>query len=358
MNKNFVSKNIEKEFRKKIKKDKKIENAYFLIDSENDNFHLNIAEGKNTSPNQQFYIASVGKFFTAALFAILEEKNVISYDDYIYKYLDESIMENLHVFKGIDYSKKIKIKHLLNHSSGIHDYFADKPETDKKFLDSVNEDPYKRKDPKYLINWSKNNLKSRFEPGKKLHYSDTGYLLLGLILEKLHDKPLYYILEEEIFKPLDMKNSFLATHDYPYKNNGLSIAKVMMGDKVVNDYSVLKDDFSGGGIVSTTEDLLKFMKAFFKFKLISQSSFEKMKDFKNYSVGLNYGYGIMNFITVPLMMPKKFNCFGNIGIIGAAMFYFPDSDVYSVINLNRFKYHSKSVRMMFSLVNILLKNKK
>jgi len=355
---NLIKEKIENTFRKKVQKDKNIENAYFLIDSEDDDFHMNIAEGKNSDPNQQFFIASVGKFFTATLIAMAEEKNIISYDDYIYKYLDESTIENLHVYKNTDYSKKLKIKHLLNHSSGIHDYFDDKPENGKKFLDLVVEFPYERRDPKDLINWSKKNLKSHFEPGKKLHYSDTGYLLLGLILENIHDKPLYYILEEEIFKPLNMKNTFLATHDYPYKENGLPIAKVLMGDKVMNDYSVLKDDFSGGGMISTTEDLLKFMKAFFKFNLISKNSFEKMKDFKNFSVGIKYGYGIMNFHTIPLLFPKKFNCYGNIGIIGAAMFYFPESNIYSVINLNNFRYHSKSIRMMFSLVNILLKNRK
>ena len=113
---------IENSFRKQVSNDKKVSNAYLLVDSEKNNIHLNLAEGKTgnieANPQQPNHMASVGKLFTATVIAILHENGELSFDDPISKHLDRELMDRLHIYKGSDYSGEIKISHLLNQSSG------------------------------------------------------------------------------------------------------------------------------------------------------------------------------------------------------------------------------------------------
>ena len=177
-------------FRKKVQKDRKIHNAYLLIHSEKLGIDMNMAEGSTGSmpanPQQPYFIASIGKLFTSVLIGILVEKGKISYEDTITQYFDDDLLSNLHVYKGNDYTKNIKIKHLLNHTSGLHDYFQDKPEQGKPMIDILLDEPSRFWTPQEVIQWSKEHLKSHFPPGKGFHYSDTGYHMLGLIIEKIY----------------------------------------------------------------------------------------------------------------------------------------------------------------------------
>src|SRR6185437_8167043 len=84
--------------------------------------HLNIAEG-SMNPNQPAYMASVGKMFTSVLISMLYENDQLSFEDGITNYLDQELVKDLHVYKGKDYTNDIKIKHLLNQTSGLYDNF-------------------------------------------------------------------------------------------------------------------------------------------------------------------------------------------------------------------------------------------
>jgi len=73
------------------------------------------------------------------------------------------------------------------------------------------------------------------------------------------------------------------------------------------------------------------------------------------SLGIDYGYGLMNFRTIPLLMPKKYNVWGNAGSIGSFMFYHPAMGIYLIGNLNPFRYHRKCIKLMFKIIDILSK---
>ncbi|MFW5904570.1 MAG: serine hydrolase, partial [Candidatus Saliniplasma sp.] len=100
MSKKKVEKSIEEYFRKKVRKDKKINNAYLLVDSDKMGIHINMAEGKTdgepADPRQPNYMASVGKLFTSTLISILYEEEKLSFEDKIRKYLDDEILDGLH----------------------------------------------------------------------------------------------------------------------------------------------------------------------------------------------------------------------------------------------------------------------
>jgi D-alanyl-D-alanine carboxypeptidase len=139
MKKEKVQSLITEHFAKIVQKDRKIHNAYLLIHSEKLGIHLNMAEGSTgsrpTNVQQPYFTASIGKLFTSVLMGILVEKGMISYEDSITQFLDNNLLHNLHIYRRKDYTDKIKVKHLLNHTSGLHDYFDDKPKQGKSMID-------------------------------------------------------------------------------------------------------------------------------------------------------------------------------------------------------------------------------
>jgi len=359
MKKEKVQSLIAEHFTKIVQKDPKIYNAYLLVHSEKLGIHLNIAEGSTgnipANTQQPYFIASIGKLFTSVLINILVEKGMISYEDTITQFLDNDLLQNLHIYKGKDYTSQIKIRHLLNHTSGLHDYFDDKPKQGKSMIDIIFDEPSRFWTPQETIQWSKEHLKSHFPPGKGFHYSDTGYHVLGLIIEKITSTPFHEALRHYIFQPLQMNHSYLAYYSESMVKSDYPVADLYSGNINVTQYRSLSIDYAGGGIVATSEDLLKFMKALVKHEIIREDTFERMKDWAKFSIGIDYGYGLMNFHTVPLLMPQKYNVWGNAGSIGSFMFYHPAMDIYLIGNLNQFRYAQKGIRLMFKIIDILSK---
>ena len=359
MKKEKVQSLIAEHFTKIVQKDRKIHNAYLLIHSEKLGIHLNMAEGSTGSrpanAQQPYFIASIGKLFTSVLIGILVEKGMISYEDTITQFLDNNLLHNLHVYKGKNYTDNIKIKHLLNHTSGLHDYFEDKPKQGKSMIDILFDEPSRFWTPQETIQWSKEHLKSHFPPGKGFHYSDTGYHILGLIIEKITSTPFHEALQHYIFQLLQMNHSYLAHYSESMVKSDYLVADLYSGNTNVTQYRSLSIDYAGGGVVATSEDLLKFMKALVKHEIIREDTFEKMKDWAKFSIGIDYGYGLMNFRTIPLLMPKKYNVWGNAGSIGSFMFYHSAMDIYLIGNLNQFRYARKGIGLMFKIINILSK---
>jgi len=179
---NTLSSRIKDEFIFSVEKDPQIRNAFLLIDNDALDIHVNACYGLNSSIDQPYYIASIGKVFTSVIIGQMVEKNLISYEDKVLDILGSSIVDGLHTYKGINYMGEVTIRHLLNHTSGIGDYFSDKPTRGKSMLEMILESPYQHYSPLEIVAWSKKNIKPRFKPGKGFHYSDTGYHLLGLLL--------------------------------------------------------------------------------------------------------------------------------------------------------------------------------
>ena len=79
--------------------------------------------------------------------------------------------------------------------------------------------------------------------------------------------------------------------------------------------------------------------------------------FNLFFIGIDYGYGLMSFKTIPVLMPKKYNVWGNYGSIGSFMFYNEGLDAYLIGNLNNFGYHRKGIMLMFKVIDIIRKIK-
>lgn len=348
------SKVIEDMLRKQVRKSSKVKNAYLLVHSDKLDLHLNIAEGVTgdfpADPMQPNYMASVGKLFTSTIISILYERGELDFDDSIINYLDAELIDNLHIYKGKDYTEQIKIRHLLKQTSGLNDYFW-------PLLEKVLEDREYQITTREAIIWGKNNLKPYGPPGKKVHYTDTNYHLLGLIAENIVGKPFHELLKEYIFAPLEMEYSSMLHCSEPIKEHPYPTAHFSVDGKVINDYeSFVEIDYTGGGVVSNTEDLLKFMKALVTGEIISEKTLKLMKnDSDKLYFGIDYGYGIWKFKTIPILMPKKYNCWGCVGVTGAFMFYHPELDAYLIGNFNDKSYKSKGLRFMLKIIKKLYK---
>jgi D-alanyl-D-alanine carboxypeptidase len=344
MNKLTLQSKIESAFRKQVLNDRNVKNAYLLVHSEKLGLHLNIAEGKTDGsrahPQQPNHLASVGKLFTATLIGILYDKGLLSFDDKISNYLDDELMSNLHVYKGKNYSEEIKIRHLLNQSSGLNDVFYQLWKKLVKEPQTIT--------PREAVIWGKNNLKPKFKPGKKHFYTDTNYYLLGLIIENITNKKYHEVLHQYIFEPLGMDNAYMFGYSKPSVKSDFPVAKPYINKTdALSVKGIAQIDYAGGGVIATLEEYLKFMKALVSYKLVNKNTLQQMKsdDHRSYPT-IRYGYAIWRFITIPLFLPEKYNCWGCVGVTGAFMFYHPKTESYIIGTFNDMSYRSKALRFM------------
>lgn len=366
MNTSRATEQITARFQKLVNSDAKIHNAYLLVHSDRSNVHVNLAQGQSVSDSgnpvrahsqQPVFMASVGKLFTAVLVASLVEEGKLSFDDTIADFLDADLLEGLHVFKGEDYSRQIRVRQLLNHTSGVHDFWEDEPPDGTGMVDRLLDDPDRDYAPREVVTWSKEQLTPHFPPGEGFHYSDTGYHLLGLVVESVTGMPFHEALSRYIFEPLGMKNAFLLQHSQPLEESEHPIAGVYVGDTNVAYYRSLSVDYAGGGVTAPLEDLLKFMQALAQGRLLQAQTIDKMMDdCAKFSLGIDYCYGIMKIRGFPLLMPTRLSCWGNAGATGAFMFYHPGQDAYLIGSLNQIGYPAKGIRFMLRVIDTLIKN--
>jgi len=216
--------------------------------------------GQKLDNNTVFELASISKQFTAMGIVLLEKQGKLKYDDNISKYIPE-----------LSFYGNISIRNLLNHTSGLPDYIKIFEEKWDKTKIATNQDIVN-----LLVQYQP---KLVFQPGEKYEYSDTGYTVLALIIEKVSGKTFGQFLKESIFKPLKMENTFVYRRRFEpkeIKNYALGYITDSSGHKILPDslgkefYTYYLDGIVGDGTVnSTTEDLLKWDRALYTDKLIN-----------------------------------------------------------------------------------------
>ena len=352
---------IEKKWKGIVNSHPNILNAFLLIHSDKHNIHWNMAHGETddipTNAVQPYHTASIAKTFTAVIIAMLIEEGKISYNDPISKYLSKDVLMDLHIYKGKDYTNDIQIEHLVRCTSGLPDFYEDKPKKGKSFLDILLDEPSRFWTPQETIQWTKQNLAPHFPPGEKCHYTNTGYNLLGLIIENITSKSYHQVLHEYIFQPLQMNNTYLSQYSHPAEQNKYAVATINMNNNKikVEDHCSFSSIYAGGQAVSTSEDLLKFMKALVGNQIISNESLLKMMQWSKLWIGVDYGSGLMRVRMLPFI--QKYNVWGHLGSIGSFMLYNPTMDIYIIGNFNRTGYVAKSIRFIFNTLRTLSKLK-
>ncbi len=236
----------------------------------------------------KFRLGSITKQFTATLILQLVEQGKIKLDARMTDYLTDYRK---------DTGDRVTIHHLLTHTSGIPSYTG-LPE----FFKDVSRNPYAVAD--FVKKYCSNDLS--FEPGSKFAYNNSGYFLLGAIIEKVTGKTYEQALKENILDPLGMKDTGYDRHETILKKRAEGYEKSPRG--IVNaPYLDMGLPYAAGSLYSTVEDLFLWDQALYADKVISAQS--KALMFKpNLN---NYGYGwIMNTQTVG---SKSINVIGHGG---------------------------------------------
>lgn len=223
-------------------------------------------------PENVFEIGSITKQFTAVAILMLMEQGKLSLDDEITRYLADYPT----------HGHKITIHHLLTHTSGIRSY-----------TDMANFRKEARTDmtPLELIDVFKNEPMD-FNPGTTWHYNNSGYILLGYIIEEVSGKSYASFVQENIFDTLGMTHSYYGNKSDLIPNRASGYQPNEDGFQNA-DYLSMTLPYAAGSLMSTVDDLLIWSQAIHNNTLISAAS--KAKAFTNYKLNngdpTNYGYG-------------------------------------------------------------------
>lgn len=225
--------------------------------------------------NSVFQLASVSKQFTATSILILYEKGLLDLNDKVTKF-----------FPDFPYDA-ISIKHLLNHTSGLPKYFWLAEHKWKKAT------PPSNMEMMDLIAEQKISL--FFTPGRRFDYSNTGYFVLASIVEKVSGNDFGDFLATNIFKPLDMKNSFVYRFEKDtIIDHQLAGYRVYRGWRHAKISGTVNDAITGDkNVYSTTEDMFKWITGLNSGKIISKNTLAKMytKGETKYGRKIPYGFG-------------------------------------------------------------------
>jgi CubicO group peptidase (beta-lactamase class C family) len=223
------------------------------------------ADREKKVPNRKdtkFNLGSINKNFTRVAIYQLARQGKLSLDDPIKKFLPD--------YPNAQAAEKVTVRHLLNMTSGIGDFFGNRYEATPKDKIRTLQD--------YLPLFA--DLPLEFEPGTDNRYSNGGYVVLGIIIEKVSGVDYYTYVRENIFKPCGMPNtdSFARDADVPDLARGYTREGAAEGGRVLNHGTLPGRGSSAGGGYSTAEDMLTYVLA--------------LKDKKVYLPDVGSGLGI------------------------------------------------------------------
>jgi CubicO group peptidase (beta-lactamase class C family) len=258
------------------------------------------------SPSAKFRLGSITKQFTAACILLLEERGKLKVEDPVKKYMPDAPAA----------WDKITIFHLLTHTSGIPSFTGFPDYRSTEAIATTPEQLVARFRDKPL----------EFQPGEKWNYSNSGYVLLGYLIEKISQQSYRQFVQENIFNPLGMKDS-------GYDSNTEIIAHRASGYEpgakgpANAGYIDMSIPLSAGGLYSTTEDLLRWEQGLMGGKLLSTASLQKMTTpFKS-----DYAFGLAVHTANG---HKVIEHNGGIEGFNTALAYYPDDKLTVVVLAN------------------------
>ena len=299
------------------------------------------------SPNSPYFVASIAKIFTATVIMQLVDEGRLHLEDHIVQYLSHLPIDGIHIYKGVDYSKQLKVYQLLHQTSGLSDYF------DGGLLEDFKENRDHSYSVEDVLEMARKAKPIAAPDSGKSHYSDTNFQLLGAIIETITEQTLADVFKARIFDTLGMEESYLFDSNKPprsleplapyYKDTRLSLPLAITSER------------GTGGAVSTMSDLLVFLRSFFDGQLFNKAHFNRMMQWNPMFFPMHYGYGIWRY-----KLPTWINLgretpefIGHAGVWGAMAFYNPKNDIYIVGTLNQLYKPARQFSFMPKVLKLL-----
>jgi CubicO group peptidase (beta-lactamase class C family) len=234
-----------------------------------------MAGARSATPANIYEIGSITKQFTSAAIMKLVEQGKVKLDDDMSKYIPQFPLQG----------KKVSIRQLLNHTSGIHSYTSSEA-WQKTWDDKLS--------PDAIINFVAKDTFD-FAPGAGYRYNNTGYVMLGMVIEKVTGQKYADYLTAQFFKPLGLTHTSYCPSRTTDATFAKGYSKNASGVAAPAKFLDLSHPFSAGALCSTVGDLVKWQRALTSGKVVSPASFKMMITPDTLTTGrrINYGFGLV-----------------------------------------------------------------
>lgn len=271
------------------------------------------------SPRDPFRISSVTKPFTAVTVLRLAEQRRLGLDDPIAAYLEPELVDRLNVIDGMSHGGSITIRQLLNHTSGVVEY------VDENYQQAVGADPQRQWTPLEQIDFGLAHGQPYCPPGQCFHYADTGYVLLGLVVEAATGRPLHEMTRRLVLDPLGLRHTYTEQLEPPPAHARERTHQYL--DRIdTTGFNPSFDLYGGGGLVSTPADLARFTDGLFHGRLLRDRTLGQMLTTSPHA---NYGLGLER-----LELDGE-TVWEHTGFFGAFLFYWPSRQLVITGSLNQ-----------------------
>jgi len=299
-------------------------------------------------PTDRMPSGSVGKTFVAGVMILLAKEGKVSLDDMIDKWF-----KNEAWLPRLPNAHEITIRMLLNHRSGILDHVFES----KKFLEDLavisTQNPDQAIPPEKLISYVL-DAPPLFPAGTKFHYSDTNYILAGLIIEKATHSTYYDELEKRILKKFGLKNTLPATsrklpgivpgYIDPQNPLGITIKKTVQEGLLMSNPLT---EWTGGGLISNPGDLVRWAKLLYEGKLMERPYLTELLDHGEFPAGLGVGVH-------PTSLGIMYGHTGYFPGYNTAMEYFPDHKIAVAAQFNMDHGHGDLQEEILALASVVV----
>jgi CubicO group peptidase (beta-lactamase class C family) len=311
-------------------------------------------------PNTPFFIASVTKRFIATLVLQAHERGELDLDDPITILVPDELTKDLHVYKGVDHTPAITVRHLLTHTSGLPDYF-DKPKSGTSLYTQLVRGEDRSWELSDVIDWVREDHRPHFppqdlsSPRQRARYSDTGFQLLIAILEQVTGRSFADLLQERIFNPVGMECSWLPGRSNP-STDASAPALIHAGRRPMNVPKLIE---ASNDLISTAADMLRFQQALTKGKLFDRpETVELLTERANLLRNMppnRYGIGTWVFRVNRLVSPgwKPVTLIGHAGVTGSWLFTCPELDVHLVGTVDQAAGKRMPFRIMLQMLRAI-----
>ena len=224
------------------------------------------AGGELMRPETPWFLASVTKLYIAAVVLRLHEQGLIDLEAPVAASLPAPLGTRLHVYRDVDRTSTITVRHLLGHLSGLPDYLDERPARGRSLLVEILEDGDRGWSPQEAVIRARDRLTPHFAPSDpgaprpRIRYSDTNYQLLIVLAEQVAGRPMADLYRELLFEPLGLRHTWVPGTD-PVDQVG-EPATVWLGRRALVGRPLAMQSF--GDLYSTVDDVTRFGCALFQ----------------------------------------------------------------------------------------------
>ncbi|WP_040378377.1 serine hydrolase domain-containing protein [Dethiobacter alkaliphilus] len=306
----------------------------------------------NMQEGHRYFITSVTKLYTTAMILRLRAEGLLRLDDKLSKFFSDEILDGLHHYNGIDYSREITVTHLLANTSGLPDYLSYKVNGNTADSELFNKGIDQSWPLEKVLEATK-SLRPKFIPGQKgkVLYSNTNYRLLGSVIEKIAGMRIDAVFQKYIFDELNLIDTYAYSN---VKDN--TPAPMYFQLQAIQIPNCMASVTAEGGIVSTAKETMAVLKGFFNGQFFPASYLEELKkwNFILFPYQFHFGIGLEKLWVPRLLSPVKpiNEILGFWGSSGAFAFFNPDKDLYftGTVNQSNGLGHKAAFKAMLKII--------